>query len=415
MRPTRSDLRSAYDAALEAVEPRAAVARSMSLEDSVLTVGTHSFDGVSTSDVVVVALGKAAGAMAFGVHDVVGGQRGLVVTTHVGGSPYTTCVGSHPIPDESSHRCGESLLACVGATRLSDVVVFLVSGGGSAAASLPVAGVTIDDIARMNSLLMASGVPIEDINEVRASVSRLKGGLLAASTGAERQVTLVLSDVVGAGPEHVASGPSIGFGLGSRAGAVLEAFSLRSRMPPAIVAAVERFVPPDRPASVNHTTIGSPAIAANAAAADLTSRGFEVSVASTDLTGEARSEAVALVERTPPGTIAVAAGETTVTIRGGGVGGRNQEAALAVAVHSHGRDVLFAAFGTDGIDGPTPAAGAIVDGDTAAEARRIDVDLEAALADNDSYRALTALGETVVTGPSGTNVADLWIAAKGPF
>jgi len=387
----------------------------MSLEESALTVGSHSFEGVSASDVVVVALGKAAAAMASGAHDVVGGQRGFVVTTHTSDTPYAMCIGSHPIPDESSRRCGESLVAFVDATRSSDVVVFLVSGGGSAAASLPAAGVTIDDIAQMNSHLMASGLPIADINEVRASVSRLKGGLLAASTGAERQVTLVMSDVVGVGPEHVASGPSIGFGLGRRAGAVLMAAGLRSRMPPAVAAAVDRFVPLDRPASVKHTIVGSPSIAAHAAASNFRSRGFNALVVETDLMGEARSEAVALVDRTPSGTIHVAAGETTVTIHGGGVGGRNQEAALAVALHSDGRDVLFAALGTDGIDGPTPAAGAIVDGGTAANARGAGVDLDTALADNDSHQALTTLGETIVTGPSGTNVADIWIAAKGPF
>ena len=122
-----------------------------------------------------------------------------------------------------------------------------------------------------------------------------------------------------------------------------------------------------------------------------------------------------LVDRTNPGTIAVAAGETTVTIRGVGVGGRNQEAAVAAALHIDGQDVVFGALGTDGIDGPTPAAGAIVDGGTASRAVRGGVDLTAALEDNDSHTALTALGETVVTGPSGTNVADLWIAAKGPI
>jgi glycerate-2-kinase len=118
---------------------------------------------------------------------------------------------------------------------------------------------------------------------------------------------------------------------------------------------------------------------------------------------------------TSPGSILVAAGETTVTIRGEGVGGRNQEAALAAALHIDGQDVLFGAFGTDGIDGPTLAAGAVVDGETASRARAVGADLATALRNNDSHTVLTALGEAVVTGPSGTNVADLWISAKGPF
>lgn len=415
MRPTRSDIRIAYDAALAAVEPRAAVVRSMSFEASVLTVGSHTFENVSASDVVVVALGKAASAMALGAHDVVGGDRGFVVTSSASPTPFPTCVGSHPIPDASSLACGGSLLAVVENTSPSDVVVFLISGGGSATATLPVAGVTIEDVSLMNAQLIASGLPIEDVNEVRASVSRLKGGRLGLSTTAERQVTLVLSDVVGVGSEHVASGPSLGFGLGQRAGNVLEISRLRTKMPPAVVAAADAFVPLDRPTPLLHTTIGSPAIAAAAAAGELRSRGFDASVATTELKGEARLEASALLEQTPPGAVSVAAGETTVTIHGEGIGGRNQEAALAAALHIGGQDALFAALGTDGIDGPTAAAGAVVDGGTASRAVGLGIDLNAALARNDSHSVLTALGETVVVGATGTNVADLWIAAKGPF
>lgn len=397
-----------------AVEPRSAVARALSYEDSRLTVGSHSFEGVASADVAVMALGKAAAAMACGAHDVVGGRRGLVVSTDVADVPFAMCVGSHPIPDRSSLRCGESMISFAQATNASDVMVFLISGGGSAVATLPIEGVTIEDVAIMNSLLIASGLPIEDINEVRASVSRLKGGRLAEATAAERQVTLVLSDVVGAGPEHVASGPSLGFGLGHRAGDVLDAAGLRAAMPPDVVEAVDRFTPLKRPEIVEHTTIGSPAIAAEAAVKDLVAQGFDASVLTAELTGEARFEAVSLVDVTPPGSTLVAAGETTVAIRGEGIGGRNQEAALAAALHIDGQDVLFGAFGTDGIDGPTPAAGAIVDGETASRARGVGVDLDVALRNNDSHAAFTTLGETVVTGPSGTNVADLWISARGP-
>lgn len=156
-------------------------------------------------------------------------------------------------------------------------------------------------------------------------------------------------------------------------------------------------------------------MAAAAAAAELRSRGFIAEIVTTELSGEARYEAVALVDRTAQGTVSVAAGETTVKVRGRGVGGRNQEAAVAAARYVDGQDVLFAALGTDGIDGPTPAAGAIVDGETASRATSSGNDLDAALATNDSHGILTALGETVVTGPTGTNVADLWIVAKGPF
>jgi len=415
MQLTRPDVLSAYAAALAAVDPRAAVARSVALKDSTLTIGDHAFGDVAPSDVLVVAIGKAAPAMAVGVHDVLGPGRGFIACTHPADVPYPMCVGSHPLPDASSVRCGRSLVDVVQHTKPSDVIVFLVSGGGSAAASLPADGITVTELAEMNTELLESGLPIEDINEVRAAVSQIKGGRLGAVTTAQRQVTLVLSDVVGVGPEHVASGPSIGFGLGGRAASVLAESGLRSRLPRSVVRAVDDFVCPTVPEALMHTTIGSPVIAAYAAAADLRSRGFDASVATTELVGEARKEAVALAVVTAPGTVAVAAGETTVSIRGTGSGGRNQEAALAVAMASEGREVVFAALGTDGIDGPTAAAGAVVDGRTAIRAKELGIDLPGALSDNDSHSALTALGATVVTGPTGTNVADLWIAAKGPF
>lgn len=415
MKPTRADILGAYVAALAAVEPRGAVARAMSMNDSVLTVGSAVFTDVSTSDVVVVALGKAAPAMAMGAHDVVGNHRGLVVTPVEAAAPFPICIGSHPIPDESSLSCGESLMNLVTNTRSSDVVVFLISGGGSAVATLPIDEVSIDEISTMNSLLIASGLPIEKINDVRASVSRIKGGRLAQATTAERQVTLVLSDVVGVGPEHVASGPTLGFDLGRDAGIVIGAAGLRAKMPSAVVTAAEHYVPPPGPPSHLSAIVGSPSISAAAAAEDLRSHGFNVEIITTELSGEARHEAVALVDRTAPGTVSVAAGETTVTVRGTGDGGRNQEAAVAAARYIEGQDVVFAALGTDGIDGPTPAAGAIVDGESASRATSRGIDLGAALAMNDSHSVLKALDETVVTGATGTNVADLWMVAKGPF
>jgi hydroxypyruvate reductase len=387
----------------------------MSLEGDVLRVGSQSFADVVPDDIVIVAIGKAAAGMAIGAHDTVGASRGIVVTTHASNVPYPLIVGSHPIPDEMSMRCGNSLLALVAATQPSDVVVFLVSGGGSAVAVAPVDGVSIEDLAEMNRILIASGMPIEDINAVRASVSRIKGGGLTDAANTERRATLILSDVVGASPAHVASGPSTGFGLSSTPTLVIDTYGLRTELPGSVVAAIERS--PDveeRPAST-YDVIGSPEIAANAALAFLRSGGFDASIATTNMVGESRSEAVALVDRTSRGTITVAAGETTVAVCGGGIGGRNQEAALAAAIHIDGRDVVFVSLGTDGIDGPTEAAGAVVNGATASKARDLGLDLDAALGDNDSHTVLTVLGETVVTGPSGTNVADLWMVAKGPF
>lgn len=354
----------------------------MSLSGSILRVGSHAFEDVSRDQIVVVALGKAAASMAFGAQDAVGASRGMVVMPHDAPSPFALCVGSHPIPSESSLRCGEALLEFVADTGPSDLLVFLVSGGGSAIAVAPIADVSIEEIAEMNRRLIDSGMTITEINAARASVSRIKGGGLADAAGTRRQVSLILSDVPGSGPEHVASGPTIG-GTSAPGDALFE-------------------------------VVGSSEIAAHAAADHLIAQGFTVSIATTNLRGESAVVARQLIDATPPGTITIAAGETTVEVSGSGVGGRNQEAALAAAIHTDRQDVLFAALGTDGIDGPTEAAGAIIDGDTAQRARESGVDLVTALRNNDSHTALTALGETLVTGPSGTNVADLWFVAKGP-
>ncbi len=415
MRPSRLNLLSAYDAALAAVEPRAAVSRSMSLERNVLRVGSRSFSDVDTHNVVIVAIGKAAAGMAIGARDAVGTPRGIVVTTHRTDVPYPLCVGSHPIPDDKSVRCGEVLLSHVAGTRPSDVVVFLVSGGGSAVAVAPVEGVSIEELAEMNGLLIASGMPIEDINAVRASVSRIKGGGLADAAGTGQLATLILSDVVGASPAHVASGPSTALVGTSDPALVIDIYGLRTELPGSVVAAIDRSIDSEKRPAAPFDVIGSPEIAAKAAVAFLRSSGFDATLATSDMRGESRHEAVALIDSASPGTITVAAGETTVEVRGGGVGGRNQEAALGAAIHIEGRDIVFASLGTDGIDGPTHAAGAIVSGSSASKARDLGLDLEGALEDNDSHTVLTTLGETVVTGPSGTNVADLWMVAKGPF
>ena len=415
MRPSRLNLLSAYDAALAAVEPRAAVSGSMSLEGTVLRVGSRSFSDVDPHDIVIVAIGKAATGMAIGAHDAVGASRGIVVTTHGTDVPYRLCIGSHPIPDEMSVRCGEALLSLVTGTRPSDVLVFLMSGGGSAVAVAPIDGVSIEDLAEMNRLLIVSGMPIEDINAVRASVSRIKGGGLADAAGTEQRATLILSDVVGASPAHVASGPSTAFVVGSNPALIIDAYGLRRELPGPVVAAIERSIDAAERPAWPFDVIGSPEIAAKAAVEFLQSSGFDATLATTNMRGESRHEAVAFVDRASRGTITVAAGETTVEVRGQGVGGRNQEAALSAAIHIEDRDIVFASIGTDGIDGPTQAAGAVVSGVTATKARDLGLNLEGALADNDSHTVLTALGETVVTGPSGTNVADLWMVAKGPF
>ena len=409
---TVSLLISAYDAAVAACDPQAAVAAAITVDDAGITVGGERFTGAAPRDIVVVAIGKAASAMVRGVVSVVGPVRGLAVSNHIGDCPVRLQVGAHPVPDETSLACGESLLSFVGSLVPSDVVIYLISGGGSSIAVAPVDGVSVDDIADLNRVLMAAGIPIGEMNAVRASVSRIKGGRLAAACTAGRSVTLVLSDVVGVGPSHVASGPTLGAGMGADAPTVVARYHIDDALPASVMTAMSGA----SHASDHHEpyfVVGSTEVAAEAAARYLASGGVPSTISTTQLQGEARIEAPKFVRHAARGVVTIATGETTVTVAGDGIGGRNQEAALATAGALSGTDAVFLACGTDGIDGPTPAAGAVVDGRTAEWAEEIGVDLEGSLIRNDSYPALWALRALVIRGDTGTNVADLWMVAKG--
>jgi glycerate-2-kinase len=411
MTQTASLLVSAYDAAVAACDPRRAVEDAISCTDGVISIGSERFEGISAADVVVVAIGKAASAMVRGVVSVLGPVRGLAVSNHEESCPVPLMVGSHPVPDGASVACGEALLSFVEALDPDDLVIYLVSGGGSSIAVAPTDGVPIDDLADLNRVLMVAGIPIGEMNEVRASVSRLKGGGLAAACMARRSITLVLSDVVGEGPSHVASGPTLGAGMGSEAADVVTRYRIGAAIPESVMAAIRDFSPgrgPDEPFVV----VGSPEVAARAAARYIATQGIACSIATTQLEGEASTEATEFLHDAESGMVTIATGETTVTVAGDGVGGRNQEAALAAAIDIAGSTTVFLACGTDGIDGPTPAAGAVVDGGTATRAAALSLDLEDALSRNDSYPTLSALDAVVIRGDSGTNVADIWMVAK---
>jgi len=410
---TRSSLIAAYDAAVAACDPEAAVASTISLDHRGVTIGGHLIGAVPPDDIVVVSLGKAASAMARGAASVLGSVRGIAASNHTEPCPIPLVIGSHPVPDSSSLACGDALVDFVSSLAPSDVVLYLISGGGSSIAVAPVSGVTLGDLVHLNNVLLASGVPIREMNEVRAAVSLLKGGRLANMCPAQRDMTLVLSDVVGAGPSHVASGPTLGAGMGRGALDAILRCGLEPLLPESVLVAVGLSVPVSGTVPRPYAVVGSSEVAARAASKHLELLGLQTVIATTDLMGEARTVATGLVRNAVEGSVTIATGETTVKVTGDGIGGRNQEAALAVSIEISGSGVVFAALGTDGIDGATPAAGAVVDGGTADMASAHGVDLDDALTRNDSHTALSAVDAVVVRGDTGTNVGDLWMVAKG--
>jgi hydroxypyruvate reductase len=312
-----------------------------------------------------------------------------------------------------------------------DLVVCVISGGGSALLTLPVEGISLTDLQQTTDALLRCGATINEINVVRKHLDVVKGGGLARAAAPAQLLTLVLSDVVGNPLDAIASGPTVPDTSSWRGAAeVFDRYELWDEVPAAVADRVRRGLAgefpenpgPDDPlfATAQTVVVGSNLRAAQAAAAQGATLGLRTLVLSTYLEGEARDVARLLAgvlrevnasgNPLPRPCLVVAGGEPTVTIRGTGRGGRNQELALAAAFSLQDvPNVLLASIGTDGNDGPTDAAGAFVDGTTLARARARGLDARAALAHNDSYSFFDALGELVKTGPTNTNVNDLYL------
>jgi hydroxypyruvate reductase len=337
----------------------------------------------------------------------------------------------HPVPDQRGVAGAERIAEIAAAAGAGDLVLCLISGGASALLPLPAPPVTLEEKQEVTRLLLACGADIHEINTVRKHLSAIKGGQLARLAWPAKVEALLVSDVIGDSPDVIGSGPAAPDpSTFAEAAAVLDRYGIRDKVPAAVRTRIEQGVagaidetpkPGEKLfARVRNTVIGGNGLALDAAARQARQLGFRTLVLSSAIAGETREiarmhAAIAreVAERgrpvKPPACI-ITGGETTVTLRGDGLGGRNQEFVLAAALDIAGLDnvVVFSA-GTDGTDGPTDAAGAIADGDTLGrkpDARRY---LDA----NDSYHYFEALGDLVITGPTNTNVADVRILLIG--
>ena len=387
----------------------------------------------------VVAAGKAAGAMmraalAAGVMV----ERGLIASTHwVGEWPASiaTVRAGHPIPTEASEAAGRAALDLAREAAADESLLVLLSGGASALLAAPAAGVTLPDKQAATKLLLDAGASIDELNAVRKHLSAVKGGGLAATARCE-VVTFALSDVVGPvrdNPGVIGSGPTApDTSTWEEALSVVTRRGVLARLPHAVRLRLEAGArgeiaetpkPGDpRLARATWHLIGSRADAMDVARNAAIDRGFSTITIEAAIVGEARDAGPAFVARAlevsrrlPRPVCVIGAGETTVRVIGRGKGGRNQELALSVvaALDAVREPAAFLSVGTDGIDGPTDAAGGLVDGTTLARARDLGVDLDASLADNDAYHALDRLGDLVRTGPTDTNVGDLQVLVIG--
>lgn len=404
------DLDVIIKAALEAVDPIAAVTRSLRKED--LTGAARVF---------IVGAGKAGVAMARAAAQqagskLVGGVMAVPVAPREEVSGVRFIVGGHPLPTAGSLQAGAAIAALLSDTRPDDLVLALISGGGSALLELPVEGLGLADLQRVTDLALRAGAPITALNRMRRRLSQLKGGGLLRLAAPARVLALILSDVIGNPLEIIASGPTVVPAAGGEtaweiaqryglAGVVSEAVAERLRATVAVAGASE----------VENRLVGSNRLAGDAALVAARELGYAGRYLGDDWQGEARvvgrrfAEEV-LAARDTGRTCVVAGGETTVHVTGDGQGGRNQEFALGAAQRIAGvPGVLVAGFGTDGIDGPTDAAGAWVTGETKGLAEQLDFPIDKYLARNDAYRLHKALGTLLVTGPTGTNVNDLML------
>jgi glycerate 2-kinase len=410
-------------------------------KESNLKIGQTSIELDSFSRILAIGGGKAAVPMGEELEKILGSALtgGELNYPEYAKKPRGRRIeynpASHPIPSEAGVRGVDKMLELVGKPRDDDLIICLISGGGSALMPKPAEGVTLEDKKIVTELLLKSGANIAEINCVRKHLSAFKGGRLAENLYPARVVSLIISDVVGDSLDAIASGPTAPDPTTfSDAMAVIEKYELQDRIPFRARKMLEGGVRgkiADTPksgskvfAKVSNFLIGTNRNSCERAASYLNTQGYETMVLTTHLQGEARTVgqifagvAQDIVSNSFPlksPAAMLAGGETTVRVTGKGVGGRNQELALSAAIGIGGlRNVVVASMGTDGVDGPTNAAGAIASGGTISKAKRLRIDAREMLENNDSHTFFMKTKDLIVTGPTGTNVNDIAVVLVG--
>jgi glycerate 2-kinase len=457
--------------ALQAVDAGRAVRAQVAVSGHLLKMGPTAYRLDEIERIFVIGAGKAGAPMAAALAEILGPRitAGLLNVKYGHASATRECrvrfgghnaerhgrsrlaqsatnavtihEAGHPVPDEAGLAGARRMAALVSGLTPRDLVVVLISGGGSALLPLPAAEITLDDYQALTSLLLRCGADIREINAVRKHCSLLQGGCLARLAAPAQVAALILSDVVGSPLDVIASGPTVPDGSTFLdALVVLERYDLLEEVPPSVLSHLRRGAGgtiPDTPKpgdplfdSVANIIIGDNERAGRAAVLEAKRLGYHSLLLSTFVQGEACEIGKAVAglaqgmawgqsDLALPACL-VLGGETTVTVRGRGMGGRNQELALAAAIAldgyplPEGTEIAIVSLATDGTDGPTGAAGGIATGDTVRRGRALGLDARAALAENDSYHYLDALGDLVITGPTGTNVNDLILIACWP-
>jgi len=434
LKKLREDAVAIFKAGLRAVEPAEAVHRYVRRDGNFLLVADRRYDLRAYKNIFVVGAGKAACPMAAALEKIFPDRltSGHISAKYGHLSPLKKIQvqeAGHPIPDAAGLRGTQKILALLKQAEQNDLVVGVISGGGSALLPMPSAGITLEEKQAVTKLLLACGANINEMNAVRKHLSQVKGGQLARAAYPATLITLIVSDVVGDPLEVIASGPTVpDQSTFLDVQMILKKYGIREQLPDS----VQRRLVKGLRGEVSETPKAGDAIfektqnliiasnrqAIEAAKAEAEKLGYHTLILSTFIEGETREvarvhAAIAKEIRTtghplsPPACV-ISGGETTVTLRGDGLGGRNQEFVLAATMDiAELQNTAILSAGTDGTDGPTNAAGAIGDGETIKRAMALNLNPQIFLDNNDSFRFFEKLGDLLITGPTNTNVMDL--------
>lgn len=426
-----------FSAAVAAVQPAKLLPAYISVENNQLRLHNQFYSLSQIENVYIIGAGKASASMAFEVEKILGPliKKGVVATKHGHALPLNLieCIeAGHPLPDQQSVYAGQRIIEIATQADENDIVIALISGGASALMADHPQGTTLDEVQLLFELLLKSGATIDEMNAVRKHLSRLKGGGLSRAAYPATLVTFILSDVIDDPLHVIASGPTVAdpttFDDAIR---ILKKYEIFAKIPATIkewlLQGINGMIPETlKPGdaffekTTNHL-IGTNKIALLAAAGKAASLGFEPVILPNYLSGEASAAAITFVKEIlgikyngKPACILMG-GETTVTIRGNGKGGRNQEFALAALAHltqnvcDHGIQIILSA-GTDGSDGPTDATGAFIDAGIIRNAKELQLNAAEYLLNNDAYHFFKKTGGLIITGPTQTNVMDIVLA-----
>lgn len=430
----RSDIRAIFDAGLQAADPGGAITRAVRCEGHYLKVGGGTYDLDAFDRVLVVGTGKAAASMAAALEHLLGERitAGFITTKYGYGTPLKTISiteAGHPLPDDAGIRGCRRILENLQGAGERDLILCVISGGGSALMPFPADGISLQAKQETTQALLDCGADIHEINTIRKHISGIKGGQLARAAFPATLVTLVLSDVIGDDLDVIASGPTVpDRSTFADCIAIMDRYGLADSFPPSVTTYLREGAAGGHPETpkpsdpvferTGVSIIGSASLSLDAAQEKARALGYSAVILSSSIEGETRGAAsfhVAVAREiqksgnpVPVPACLISGGETTVTIHGDGLGGRNMEFVLAAAIVLDGcNGITVLSGGTDGTDGPTDAAGAVADGSTVRRARENGIDAVRCLENNDSYHFFEKIGDLLKTGPTMTNVMDL--------